>query len=190
LKPDQPKLCECGCGQPAPLATRTRSALGWVKGEPLRFVIGHWSRGAPVLPPNPSGLCQCGCGATTALAARTSRRDGLAAGEHVRFVSGHNARGSTATPEKRRKTSESKRGERNPSWRGDAVGYNAIHSWLSRRHPRRGVCDHCGKSTPTQYAFLRHPEPHTRQREDYAELCSSCHLKLDYASGQRRRRRS
>jgi hypothetical protein len=36
-----PKLCECGCGQPAPIATRDNRAYGWVKGQPKRFVKGH-----------------------------------------------------------------------------------------------------------------------------------------------------
>jgi hypothetical protein len=39
-----PFLCECGCGQPTPIAKRTRSLRGQVKGEPLRFINGHNSR--------------------------------------------------------------------------------------------------------------------------------------------------
>ena len=34
-------LCQCGCGLPAPIADRTRSAQGWKKGRPKRFVQGH-----------------------------------------------------------------------------------------------------------------------------------------------------
>lgn len=34
-------LCECGCGQFTKLAPRTDRAKGWVKGEPLRFVLRH-----------------------------------------------------------------------------------------------------------------------------------------------------
>lgn len=34
-------LCECGCGEPAPIATRTQASKGHVKGEPLRFILGH-----------------------------------------------------------------------------------------------------------------------------------------------------
>lgn len=34
-------LCECGCGQAAPIATQTNRSKGWVKGQPLRFVRGH-----------------------------------------------------------------------------------------------------------------------------------------------------
>lgn len=35
------KLCECGCGAPAPIAKRTRSECGWIKGQPIRFIHGH-----------------------------------------------------------------------------------------------------------------------------------------------------
>lgn len=33
--------CQCGCGQPAPIATRTDRSSGYVKGQQLRFVRGH-----------------------------------------------------------------------------------------------------------------------------------------------------
>lgn len=39
------KTCECGCGQPAPIATYSLKARGWVKGQPKRFISGHNSRG-------------------------------------------------------------------------------------------------------------------------------------------------
>lgn len=39
------KLCECGCGQPAPIATRNWHTKGIKKGEPLRFIHGHHRRG-------------------------------------------------------------------------------------------------------------------------------------------------
>jgi hypothetical protein len=42
---DSPKLCECGCGQPAPIATKTSSRQGYVKGQPMRFVNNHHWRG-------------------------------------------------------------------------------------------------------------------------------------------------
>jgi len=38
------KLCECGCGMPTPIATRTRTIRGQTKGEPLRFINGHNAR--------------------------------------------------------------------------------------------------------------------------------------------------
>lgn len=38
-------LCECGCCQPAPIATRTVRSRGRIKGQPLRFIRGHNSVG-------------------------------------------------------------------------------------------------------------------------------------------------
>lgn len=42
------KLCECGCGQTAPLAPQTSKKRGWVKGQPLRFAHGHNRRRSAV----------------------------------------------------------------------------------------------------------------------------------------------
>jgi HNH endonuclease len=39
------KLCECGCGQPAPLATTTDAKRGYVKGQPVRFIAHHHMKG-------------------------------------------------------------------------------------------------------------------------------------------------
>jgi len=36
--------CQCGCGRQAPIAGQTRSKLGWVKGQPVRFINGHSNR--------------------------------------------------------------------------------------------------------------------------------------------------
>lgn len=38
------KLCECGCGNPAPIAKATNKKWGHVKGQPSRFVHGHHNR--------------------------------------------------------------------------------------------------------------------------------------------------
>lgn len=39
------KLCECGCGNPAPIAKYTSRRCGWVKDQPKRFILGHASLG-------------------------------------------------------------------------------------------------------------------------------------------------
>lgn len=38
------KLCECGCGGAAPIATMTNAKWNHVKGEPTRFIKGHHQR--------------------------------------------------------------------------------------------------------------------------------------------------
>lgn len=35
------KLCECGCGKPAPLARQTDRKRGMIKDRPTRFISGH-----------------------------------------------------------------------------------------------------------------------------------------------------
>lgn len=49
--PDSPhgydRLCECGCGEPAPIASKTFTKRGWRKGQPLRFIQGHSGRMRP-----------------------------------------------------------------------------------------------------------------------------------------------
>jgi hypothetical protein len=37
-------LCQCGCGLPAPISTKTRREKNWVKGEPKKFINGHNAR--------------------------------------------------------------------------------------------------------------------------------------------------
>lgn len=46
-------LCECGCGQPAPLSPTTWRAEGYVAGQPRRFISGHNGR---VRPKDPRSL--------------------------------------------------------------------------------------------------------------------------------------
>ena len=41
------KKCECGCGEPAPIAKQTRTECGHIKGKPMRFIFGHQSRLQP-----------------------------------------------------------------------------------------------------------------------------------------------
>lgn len=48
-------LCECGCGQPAPLAPDSNQSRGYEKGKPRRFVHGHNRRGRKHPSPPPKG---------------------------------------------------------------------------------------------------------------------------------------
>lgn len=40
----EPGLCQCGCGSTTDVATRSRPDVGWIKGEPKRFLHGHHRR--------------------------------------------------------------------------------------------------------------------------------------------------
>jgi hypothetical protein len=41
---EKDKLCECGCGHPAPIAKETNHRKGHVQGQPVRFIHGHNGR--------------------------------------------------------------------------------------------------------------------------------------------------
>lgn len=97
-------LCQCGCGQKTTIAPQTVKKLGYVKGEPRRFLAGHGARQA-ILPADiaaweaqfinsdiPAGYCQCGCGEKTRIAPANSREDCAVRGRPVRFVRGHHWR--------------------------------------------------------------------------------------------------
>lgn len=94
--------CKCGCGNLAPLATRTNTSHGIVKGDQQRFIVGHnnqkyrqsslveeyrkrWSKDSQV----PYGCCWCGCGQPTWIATRNMHERGLVKGEPARYIGGH-----------------------------------------------------------------------------------------------------
>lgn len=83
-------FCHCGCGQKTKLASRSCSKDKMVKGEPLRYIFGHYNR-VCVEPPNPSGLCQCGCGQKTSMAKQTCQKYGWVKGQPMRFLLYHHA---------------------------------------------------------------------------------------------------
>lgn len=92
---DSPKLCECGCGQPTKIATWTNKALKEVRGQPLRFIVGHNSR---LRNPRYEGslpLCECGCGERVPIARSSDRKQGRIKGQPARFISGHHGQRHT-----------------------------------------------------------------------------------------------
>lgn len=87
-------LCECGCGERTRVSVKTDRALGWLRGEPLRFVNGHQRRGVRSerrsrVDPNPAAVCLCGCGGAV-VPFRSERYVVI----HPRFLRGHQARKS------------------------------------------------------------------------------------------------
>lgn len=48
IRLDAPGYCACGCGSKTSIARMTRNRLGHVRGQPVRFVVGHVRRRSPV----------------------------------------------------------------------------------------------------------------------------------------------
>ncbi len=111
--------------------------------------------------------CECGCGQPTGIAPRNDLRHGYVKGQPVRFVRGHSIRNDRA-----------------PWFKGDAVGYRAVHTYLSKHFPKSGTCDECHEAKRTDYALIKGRE-YSRNREDYRELCRRCHIVYDGIGGSR-----
>jgi len=75
------------------------------------------------------------------------------------------------------------RGENHPLWKGDAVGYRALHSWVVRHLGRAdgGACTRCGSDKNMHWANKSHE--YKRDLGDWTRLCQSCHFKFDEIKG-------
>lgn len=120
-------------------------------------------------------LCECGCGQPTGMYGATVKSKGYIKGAPRRFLPAHHLH----LWQTQNNLSERRRGRLNPNWKGDP-SLKATHSFLRRNFPKTGICEGCGsEALRTDYAFLHHPAPYTRDRSDYRELCRPCHAKLD-----------
>lgn len=76
-------------------------------------------------------------------------------------------------------------GERSPNWKGDNATPTAIHKYIQKRKTKPKICEDCNQEKRLGLSFLHHPEPYTRNIEDYRYLCWSCHMRYDYKIGYR-----
>lgn len=83
-----------------------------------------------------------------------------------------------------------KRLEQNPGWKGDKVGYRGIHSWVVRNWGKASQCESCSTTEAKVYDWSNKTGQLIRDRENWQEMCRSCHQKYDYANGMRKTRKS
>lgn len=69
-------------------------------------------------------------------------------------------------------------GVRNPAWKGNAVSYRGLHTWV-RRNFADGPCEHCGVSQPGMEWAQKHGREGSRTRADWLRLCVPCHRAYD-----------
>lgn len=69
-----------------------------------------------------------------------------------------------------------KRGENNPNWAGDGVGYKGVHLWVKKRYPAPQRCEGCGKK---QRLDLANKGVYSRDRSQWEWLCRRCHMVKD-----------
>lgn len=78
-------------------------------------------------------------------------------------------------------------GPNNPMWKGDDVGYTALHHWIRNNKPNNGLCEinGCKRSV---YDAACVTNIYSRDFSNWKFLCRSHHMKVDYNSGNRKPR--
>lgn len=89
---------------------------------------------------------------------------------------------SSLSPRRRRsglEVAEKKdiRGENNPNWKGDRVGYVGLHSWIKDHFPKPDTCQQCHLATPYDLANIS--QEYKRDVSDWEWLCRRCHIHKD-----------
>ena len=72
--------------------------------------------------------------------------------------------------------------EKSNWWKGDSVGYRALHQWLQREFGKADRCENpqCEhKIKKFEWALLK-GKKYERKRENFWRLCQSCHAKYDF----------
>lgn len=73
------------------------------------------------------------------------------------------------------------KGEKNAKWMGDDVGYNGLHSWVSRELGKPYICEMCGKSGLIEHEihWASISREYKRDVDDWIRLCAKCHYHFD-----------
>ena len=65
-----------------------------------------------------------------------------------------------------------------PNFKGDFVGYDALHQWIYRHKGKPIICEFCG-SKDRKLTWANKSGNYKRNLSDFMSLCYSCHKKFD-----------
>lgn len=68
-------------------------------------------------------------------------------------------------------------GSKNSNWKGDNVGYIALHDWVDIHMPDIKECMYCGSEDSLQWANIS--RKYKRDLSDWMRLCRGCHRRYD-----------
>lgn len=68
-------------------------------------------------------------------------------------------------------------GAANPNWRGDNVGYEALHEWVRNHKDIPSNCEGCGLQKQLDLANIS--QEYLRDIKDWEWLCRKCHMSKD-----------
>ncbi len=76
-----------------------------------------------------------------------------------------------------KRASKKMKGEHNPMWKGDNVGYNSLHEWIRNRKPKPPFCEICKINIPLDLS--NKSGKYKRDLIDWEWLCRRCHMIKD-----------
>jgi len=69
--------------------------------------------------------------------------------------------------------------EKNPNWKGEDVGYTALHHWISRKYGTLKRCEDCGSLDSKKYEWANTTGIYNRDIKNWKRLCVKCHQDRD-----------
>lgn len=70
------------------------------------------------------------------------------------------------------------KGENNHMWKGNEVGYFALHAWVKRNYEKPTKCDFCHRKRE-RIEWANVSREYKRDRNDFYALCKPCHIDYD-----------
>ena len=161
--------CHCGCGQKTRLAHQTITKIGWVKGEPIKYIFGHINRNRPARNRGPvaiDGFKECvDCGVTRLLVhfwLNPVSRDG-----HVNFC-------RSCARDRRDPAYERWKSEKRRAMLLHAEGWWTKDDVIAMYRDQRGLCLYCNIALLQGY-HIDHKTPLSRGGTNWPDnLCLAC----------------
>lgn len=70
-------------------------------------------------------------------------------------------------------------GSNNVMWKGDNVGYRALHIWVERELGKPSKCEHCNIKHAKRFEWANKSHEYKRDITDWLRLCTKCHREYD-----------
>lgn len=77
-------------------------------------------------------------------------------------------------------------GEKHPLWKGDSVGYHALHNWVERKLGSPKKCMKCKTHSSSRFVWHNISGKYKRDLKDWERLCIQCHNR-HHQLGKRRK---
>ena len=92
-----------------------------------------------------------------------------------------NWRGKHFSEEHKAKIKNARKGIMRYNWKGDRVGYHALHNWVARWRGKPDTCEHCGRTNLSGRAihWANKSGKYLRKLSDWLRLCVPCHKQYD-----------